>query len=325
MTLVDQAVPDIVSQEEAKTFRVRGFVKLPGLLSEAAIEMLRRAMAQALASFAASPNSYDVTAAAEGIWGGGQLETGGSVQHDLASLGEAIRRSALPRLVDDAGGTHPRGRFLVDTSVWRRVPELAAFALDGCLGQVASELLGVAEVRYFDDQLFVKETGARDRAAFHQDLSYFHLDGSRGCVFWIPLDPVRRGSGAIGYVPGSHRWELVANPNVFMSRMAFPGSSSVDLPDIDSDPEAFGVVYPDADPGDVLVHHFLTIHGSEGNLGLTGRRAFSLRYCDAEIRYRERPGAPAQPLHSKGMADGAALDDDIHPPVWPRRRWHEGR
>ena len=164
----------------------------------------------------------------------------------------------------------------------------------------------------------MKEPGTADRAAFHQDLPYFNLDGDRGCVVWIPLDPVRKGSGTLAYVPGSHKWGLY-NANVFMSRAAFPGSEGCDLPDIDGDPDAFGVVHVEAEPGDVIVHHFLTVHGSEGNLGRSNRRAFSLRYCDADIRYLRRAGAPAQPLHRQDLRDGDALDDALHPMVWPVR------
>jgi ectoine hydroxylase-related dioxygenase (phytanoyl-CoA dioxygenase family) len=91
------------------------------------------------------------------------------------------------------------------------------------------------------------------------------------------------------------------------------------MPAIDKDPEAFGVRYIDVEPGDVLVHHFLTVHGSEGNRGTSARPAFSLRYCDAELRYRYRQGAPPQPLHRAGTKDGDALDDAIHPVVWPKK------
>jgi ectoine hydroxylase-related dioxygenase (phytanoyl-CoA dioxygenase family) len=185
------------------------------------------------------------------------------------------------------------------------------------MGRIAAELLGVSRVRYYDDQMFIKEPGAVDRAAFHQDVPYFHLDGDCGCVFWIPLNSVKAGGGRVGYIPGSHRWQKMFKANVFVSELPFPGAEGVDMPKIDADPEAYGVQYLEAEPGDVLVHHFLTVHGSEGNRSDTPRSAFSLRYCDANIRYRTRPGAPAQPLHKQDMRDGDPLDDTIHPIVWP--------
>jgi len=278
--------------------------------------MLRGAMDEALRTFEQSPNSYNVTAAADALWRRDiPLDDQGSCQHDLGALAEAVRKSSLPRLLD-APSHEARGRFLLDTGVWHRVKPLARFARNSALPSTASALLGASRVRFYDDQLFVKEPGAIDRAAFHQDLSYFHLSGNSGCVFWVPLTVVGAGGGRMGYIPGSHRWGSTYKPNVFVSAMAFPGSEGADMPAINEQPEAFGVRYVDVKPGDVIVHHFLTVHGSEGNRGTATRSAFSLRYCDARLRYRYRPGAPAQPHHRPGMRNGDELDGELHPVVW---------
>lgn len=303
---------DIAPIEVARFWR-HGFVRLEGLLRPREIANLRSAMSDALETFSASPNSYDLTTAADEVWRGDDVDDQGSAQHDLDALAHAVRGAGARRLVDRAKEGTPRGKFLLDTSVWRRVPALAEFALHSCLPRIAATLLDVSALRYYDDQIFVKQGGAVDRAAFHQDLSYFHLGGDAGCVFWIPLGRVRRGGGAMGYIPGSHRWGQVYKPNIFASPLAFPGSSGDDMPEIDADPEKFGVQYVEADPGDVIVHHFLTVHGSEGNSAAATRSAFSLRYCDADIRFRARRGAPAQPLHRQDMRDGDQLDDNLHP------------
>jgi ectoine hydroxylase-related dioxygenase (phytanoyl-CoA dioxygenase family) len=319
MTL-QEAVRTVVLPGHVEEFRSKGFVQLAGLLSPATIERLRRAMTEALESFDTSPSSYDITAMADSLWDTQRrYDTGTSRQHDLTAFKKAIDAAGHPRLLDADRWVAKDGRFLVDTSVWRRVPLLAEFALHGPLGRIASVLLGAERIRYYDDQLFIKEPGTADRASFHQDLPYFNLGGEAGCVVWIPLDAVKRGGGSIGYIPGSHKWGMF-NPTVFMSRAAFPGSQGRDLPDIESDPDAYGVVHVEVEPGDVIIHHFLTVHGSEGNLTSGNRRAFSLRYCDAAIPYLARAGAPTQPLHESGKRDGDPLDDSIHPVVWPTPR-----
>jgi hypothetical protein len=305
-----------VTVEEVANFRKFGFVRLRNVLSAAQVDELREAMAQALATLKNSPNAYNITAAADAVWRDERVDNQGSEQHDLALLATAIRAAKLNRLVDQSAPGVPRGNFLLDTSVWRRVPKLAQFCIESQLPSISAALLGASAVRYYDDQIFVKEGGAVDRSAFHQDVSYFHLSGNTGCVFWIPLDRVRRGSGTMGYVPGSHRWGQTYKPNVFVSELAFPGSEGPDLPSVDANPEAYGVQYVEVDPGDVIVHHFLTIHGAEGNRSGQQRRAFSLRYIDANLRYRTKPGAPAQPLHRQDMKDGDPLDDAVHPIVW---------
>jgi hypothetical protein len=323
MRRADQALNQLpalrdISAEQIDHFQTHGYVKLKGILSPDQVGALQGALTAAMDTLPSSPSAYDVTTAADALWGAAaSIENGSSTQHDLPALARAISQSDLPRLVDEQIPGQERGHFFLDTSVWRRVPALAAFALGSALPRITAALLDLPAVRFFDDQIFVKEAGAVDRVAFHQDLTYFHLGGTAGCVFWIPLDPVRSGSGRMGYVPGSHLWKKLFKPNIFASELPFPGSEGLEMPNIDADPSAFDVQYVEAEPGDVLVHHLLTIHGSEGNRGTAPRRAVSLRYCDATIRYRHRPGAPAQPLHRPDVTDGDPLDDTIHPVVWP--------
>jgi len=305
------------SHIDREVFQIQGYLKLRNILSSSEIGRLRRAMQEAVETIDSSPNGYNVTAAADAFWGHNSANDNiRSKQHDLGALAQAVKASPLPRLIDALPKDRPRGKFILDTSVWRRNPILARFALSGPFPELASQLLGVSRIRFYDDQMFIKEPGAVDRAAFHQDVPYFHLGGDTGCVFWVPLDTVGEGSGRIGYIPGSHLWQKTYKPNIFVSEMPFPGAEGIDMPNIDANPSAYGVQYIDAMPGDVLVHHFLTIHGSEGNRLSHPRRAFSLRYCDAKIPYKRRAGAPEQPLHRKDMRDGDQLDDTIHPIVW---------
>lgn len=314
---IHRPIDSALSLGDVAHFWKFGYVKLTGVLSEEKVDLMRDAMDRAIETFDESPSSYNATAVGDAFWSEEEaIDDQGSVQHDLRTLSAAIRKSGFRRLVDEAPTSLPRGRFLIDTSVWRREPRLAEFAKKGTMPEIAATLLAVERLRFFDDQLFVKEAGAQDRAAFHQDLSYFHLDGTCGCVVWIPLDPVRRGGGAMGYIPASHMWGQTFNPNVFLCEMVSPGSTGQDLPPVEAFPEHYGVQYVEAEPGDIVIHHFQTIHGSEGNQSNRSRRAFSLRYCDADIRYRFRPGAPLQPLHPSNVGDGDCLDDVTHPVVW---------
>jgi ectoine hydroxylase-related dioxygenase (phytanoyl-CoA dioxygenase family) len=71
------------------------------------------------------------------------------------------------------------------------------------------------------------------------------------------------------------------------------------------------------EPGDMLVHHHLTVHGSAGNATLRQtRRAASLRYCGDDIRFKFRPYALA-PAHHQ-LKDGDPLDCAQFPVMWPR-------
>ena len=132
-----------------------------------------------------------------------------------------------------------------------------------------------------------------------------------------PVDPLSFNSGTIRYVRGSHRWGSF-KPNVFVSQMAFPGADGEVLPDIDRHEEQYDIISYELEPGDMLVHHHLTVHGSAGNTTLRQtRRAASLRYCGDDIRFKFRPYAPAQAHFHHQLKDGDPLDCAQFPVVWP--------
>lgn len=175
-------LPVELTDSQCRQFSEHGYVRLKGVLATNEFEMLRQAMARAEGNFDRSPNSCNVTVAADGIWNREAVGDQGSVQHDRAGLAAAIRASDLPRLADPLADNGKRGNSLLDTGAWRRVPELANFALGEKLAGISSQLPDAPCVRFCDDQIFIKEAGAVDRAAFHQDVPYFHLHGDCGSV-----------------------------------------------------------------------------------------------------------------------------------------------
>ena len=61
------------------------------------------------------------------------------------------------------------------------------------------------------------------------------------------------------------------------------------LPDILGQEEEYAVRYFDAEPGDVIIHHPATVHGSAGNITESHRRlAVSLRYVGDNVRWRKK-------------------------------------
>jgi ectoine hydroxylase-related dioxygenase (phytanoyl-CoA dioxygenase family) len=121
------------------------------------------------------------------------------------------------------------------------------------------------EVRFFYDQMFVKEPGTDAPTPWHQDLSFWPVRGEQICSFWIPLDPVNKDNRGLLYVKGSHRW-----PQRFKAISPDYVSAIIDetmdnVPDINVEPEKYDLLHWDMRPGDILMFHPLTLHGSNGN------------------------------------------------------------
>lgn len=308
-----------ITPDEVATFQVNGVVLLRGILDLSAVNTLRRCIDDAVRTLKESPAGYDLSAltrAAE-ISNQDVLKAASEGQHDISGIVEYIKSSGKPFLVeqDDQG----KGSFLLDTGLAARLREFRRFTLSGPGPQIAAALLDSEVVNFFGDQMFVKEAGTRERTAFHQDATYFEIDGNQCCVLWMPVDPVTLETGAMMYVRGSHRDGKLYQPNVFVAQTPLPGAEGEPLPDIEGHMDDYDLVHFDVEPGDVIVHHYKTLHGAGGNHSrYQVRRAASLRYCGDDIRFRTRPWAPRQLHHTHRLKDGDKLSGPDFPVVWTR-------
>ena len=84
------------------------------------------------------------------------------------------------------------------------------------------------------------------------------------------------------------------------SALAVTQDGIVYVTDIEGDRARYDIVTYATRPGDIIVNHYKTLHGSDGNASRDHmRRAISVRYCGDDVRYCFRPSAPPQPHHRR--------------------------
>jgi ectoine hydroxylase-related dioxygenase (phytanoyl-CoA dioxygenase family) len=239
---------------------------------------------------------------------------------DLSAMGEGLATGAGATLLVDpvTAASAARGRFRAGTDHYLDIPAFREFALQSPLGEIVARLLRSNQVQLYEDSLLVKEPGTAERTAFHQDLSYFHLDGTQICTTWVPLDPVTAETGAVQFVIGSHRRPNRYRPNFFVTSMAMPDTDGEDVPDYSRPrPGDDAVISFDTEPGDITVHHARTIHGAFPNTSSQQRRrAISVRYAGDDAVFSIKRGAPQKPHHA-GLVEGEPLDPAVCPIAWP--------
>ena len=310
-----------ITPDEIATYNVAGVVLLKGILDISAVNVVRKSIDTAVNTLEKSQGGYNlsaITAAAEQN-DSDTLEADSEGQHDIAGIVNHIKNSG-ERFLYDGSKNAGTGRFILDTAVSSRLREFNRFVRRGAGPEIAAALLQSKKVNFFGDQVFLKEPGTRERTAFHQDASYFEIEGDQCCVLWVPTDPVSLEHGAMMYVRGSHHDSSIYQPNVFIAQTPLPGSEGKLLPDIEGNLEDYDVVHFDTEPGDVLVHHYRTVHGTGGNTSrYQVRRAASLRYCGDDIRIKRRPWAPKQTHHTNDLKDGMPLSGADFPVVWHQR------
>lgn len=219
-----------------------------------------------------------------------------------------------------ASGAQDPGRFFEDFCRWQEFPELTELACGSDAPRVAAALMGSPEVRLYHDHVLVKEPGTAQRTPWHQDQPYYNVDG-HGVSAWIPVDPLP-GDGSLELLAGTNRgpWLL---PRTFLDREArwFPEGSLAELPDIDSNREAFDIRRFEMEPGDAVFFDFLTVHGAPGFPFAGRRRVLSLRYLSSDARHAPRPWATSPPFDGldRELAAGDPMSHRLFPVVWPRR------
>ncbi|MEM9375151.1 MAG: phytanoyl-CoA dioxygenase family protein [Pseudomonadota bacterium] len=291
-----------IDAAEVEHYKEYGFVHLKGVLHPDWVAAAEEAFTEVMTADPEIVHHADLGAMAEMVssMGAKTLDDG------------IIQSTEVP--------TEQLGKFWVRSFNWSKMETLASISLHNPLPELAAELMEATRINFYGDQLFLKEPMSIRRTAFHQDATYFHLEGEQCCTMWIPLDRVDTENSTMGYVRRSHKGPLYL-PNTFVSQLPMPGSTGHEqLPDIEGNEEDFDIVYCEAEPGDVIIHHVRTLHGSTGNTSATRRRrAIGLRYIGDDVRYFERDGAPPDSQKSAHLQNGDVMDSPEFPLVWTQK------
>jgi phytanoyl-CoA hydroxylase len=142
-----------------------------------------------------------------------------------------------------------------------------------------AELLLAGPVVPKNMQYFNKPPGVGQPTPPHQDGYYFMLDPCEAVTMWFALEEVDEENGCVRYVKGSHKQGMREHART--QTLGF-SQGLVDYPtDADRESELPFL----AKPGDLLVHHALTIHRADGNRSATRtRRALGFIYYSERAR-----------------------------------------
>lgn len=137
---------------------------------------------------------------------------------------------------------------------------------------LAAELLGEKVVGK-TVEFFNKPAKIGKATPPHQDGYYFMLTPMSAVTFWISLEEVNKDNGWVSYVKGSH-----------LNGVRTHGKSgtigfSQEIVDFGTPSDLENEEFIATNPGDVLVHHALTIHRAAPNTSINrSRKALGLIY-----------------------------------------------
>ena len=219
-----------------------------------------------------------------------------------------------------------------DSQAWLGVEEYQRFVFESPAAEIAGRMMRASEVNFFFDAVFVRSPGTQFTTPWHQDEPYWSIEGYDSCTIWMPLVPVTAES-SLAFVPGSHTaaptWkhynfgDLNPDNHANVDQVDFSTKSQDEVPDIDADPDSFGVVSWAMETGDCVVFNGRTMHGGSGKLDSDAPlRVFTSKWLgdDAHVVFRD---VGMDPDHSAimteyGLAPGDRPGTDLYPRVWER-------
>lgn len=188
----------------------------------------------------------------------------------------------VPRLPDGSAFYEIKG----DPATLKQLPRISEhdkffqdFHCHSRMSELARHVLG-CDVAPRDLQWFNKPPKHGKPTPAHQDGFYDKIKPIDMVNMWLALDPVDEQNGCVRYVAGSHKQGLRKHART--NTLGF----SQGLVDFNAADRA-GEIAVCAKPGDMLLHHGLTIHRADGNSSPRHRRAMGSVYYGAHVKRDE--------------------------------------
>ena len=146
-------------------------------------------------------------------------------------------------------------------------------AVEGILGP---------DILMWSCEFFIKEANTTKIVSWHQDLTYWGMDGSdHEVTAWLALSPATAASGCMKFVPGSHQQALVPHEDTFAEDNLLSRGQEVAV-----DVDEADAVAAELRPGQMSLHHGRLFHASGANTTDDRRIGLAIRYI--------RPDTPAE-------------------------------
>jgi len=231
---------------------------------------------------------------------------------ELTRFGSAVDVAVAQRTAWDARRLEEKTRyeqsFQQCLNLWEDFADVRPLTFHPRVTEAAARLLGVPAIRLWHDQALYKEAGGRATDA-HQDQAYWPIVQTDTITAWIPFDGSTLENGAMGYVPGSHRFGVRKFVNIFFDEKPY---------DLLGGPESRNTeaVWVEVPRGSIAFHHGLTFHVAKPNTTAGTRRVHTMIFfADGSIR---GSGFPHPCVDRAGIAEGDPIRSELTPIAWPR-------
>lgn len=158
------------------------------------------------------------------------------------------------------------------------MPIAARIGADPRILDIVEGILG-PDILVYGVEFFIKEPHSTQIVSMHQDLTYWGLGAIDGLVtMWLALSPATLTSGCMHFARASHKNAILPHEDTFDENNLLSRGQEIT---VDVPPEQRVPI--ELMPGQISLHHGLTIHGSGPNSSDDRRIAAVVRYCTPDI------------------------------------------
>ncbi|MDJ0826450.1 MAG: phytanoyl-CoA dioxygenase family protein [Rhodobacter sp.] len=187
------------------------------------------------------------------------------------------------------------------------LPMVARIAASPRVLDLVEGILG-PDILVYSAEFFIKEPRTRHIVSMHQDLTYWGLGATQGLVTaWIALSPSTPASGCMDFVRGSHKNPILPHDDTFDADNLLSRGQEIRVDVAPKDKVAIEI-----HPGQMSLHHGLTIHGSGPNSSDDRRIALVVRYCRPDVAQQVGERDYAMPVRG---SDGLGNFTHVAAPV----------
>ncbi|MEO1109737.1 MAG: phytanoyl-CoA dioxygenase family protein [Pseudomonadota bacterium] len=153
------------------------------------------------------------------------------------------------------------------------IPLAARIAQDKRILDAVEGVLG-PDIMIWSAEFFIKEPQTKQTVGMHQDLTYWGMGETPDQVTaWIALSPATVQSGCMDFVRGSHKNPILPHTDTYSETNLLSRGQEVAV-DVSEDDKT----HIELKPGQMSLHHGLTIHGSGPNASNDRRIGLAIRY-----------------------------------------------
>ncbi len=159
------------------------------------------------------------------------------------------------------------------------LPMAAQLATHPRVLDAVEPLLG-PNIMIWGAEFFIKEAQSTSVVTMHQDLTYWGFgETSDQVTAWIALTPSTVESGCMDFVRGSHKNPILPHTDTHADNNLLSRGQEINVK-VSGDDRTHVVLAP----GQMSLHHGLTIHGSQPNRSSERRIGFAIRYINPSAR-----------------------------------------